>query len=562
MKDPLHIEAAAGSVLLLGRAPDPSRLPPGLCAGVLRPVTVPSWRVSANHALLCCDDEGAWLQDLHSRNGTSLRLRPHEPVRLPGARQVRLDLAPPPAGAASGDGIAAAEWDAPGDFAPAVAAAVQRWLAAQDLDATVRLRGPRGGGDDPALWLLADGSRLQVQLPADATLAGGWSAILDRVSAYVHGQNLRFTQEEGLEDDLVMASPRLRQAHAEVVEAAAFGVRLMLLGPTGAGKDRLARRYHRCSPRRDGPFVSVNCALLREDLLYAQLFGARRGSFTGATTDLVGDLEAAHGGTLFLDELAEMDLKVQGALLRFLDARGEYSRLGESKKRHADVQLLCATNAALDDPATRQGRFRDDLWYRLAVRVVQVPPLRDRPEDVVTCLLRWRLRGGGLSAHEALSPEALELVLSDPWPGNFRDLENFLARLPPCAQPQGIDAATCRAALSRGGREVRGAAPPPTPPPGGQGAFGVAGEQALSAFIADHGAPPRDWGELQRYTEKYLKPVFVAHSLGLAGIDVVSRDLNLSDLARRLHVADGTTVKQHLRRYVERFRGGGGDGGS
>ncbi len=558
LPEPVQIQLGPGTRVLLGREPDPTRLPAPLRGPDLQLCVLPSQRVSANHLLLHGQADGVYVQDLHSRNGSFLRLPPGQSVGRPADQPVVLELAGHPQGPLKKARVprpADAQWSSPAEFAGRVAAEINAFLARASSTAQV-VPGPAGGADVSGALGLADGSHLFLVEDADATQVVADADVADEVRAYVNRQNLRFEKELGLEEDFVLASPRLREAHRQLVDAAAFGTRLMLLGPTGAGKDRLARRYHQRSPQRGGPFISVNCALLQEDLLYAQLFGAKKGSFTGCVADITGYVESAHQGTLFLDEVGEMDLGVQKALLRFLDTRGEYSRLGDPRKHTASVQLCCATNVALDDAAVRHGKFRDDLWYRLAVQVVRVPPLRERPEDIVAYLKRRRLRGNGMPVLEALDREALQLVLSDPWPGNFRDLDNFAERLPPATRPQELDAATCQWALSQGRGQGPAASPPAdelalSPDAGG---FGDINDRALQAFAEDHGGPPREWGQLQLFNEKYLKPVFVAEALGLAWIDGLSRELNYSELARRLHVADGTTVKMHLRRYVERFR--------
>lgn len=231
-----------------------------------------------------------------------------------------------------------------------------------------------------ASFHLADDHALQVISLSGGTYDSQIGVVLDRIRGYIHEQNLRLEQFLRRVDGMVVASPIMREVLRRVAESAEQGRRTVLLGPTGAGKEWLARCYHRYSPRSKGPFAALNCALLDRDLLYAQLFGARRGSFTGAVQDIQGLVEASHEGTLFLDELGEMSLDVQKALLRFLDTRGEYQRLGDPKPRHADVQLVCASNAGLDEAEYRMKHFRDDLWYRLSSAVIRVPPLRERPE--------------------------------------------------------------------------------------------------------------------------------------------------------------------------------------
>jgi transcriptional regulator with PAS, ATPase and Fis domain len=211
--------------------------------------------------------------------------------------------------------------------------------------------------------------------------------------------------------------------------AAESGLPVLLLGETGTGKELVARAIHAASERRDRPLVAVNCALFSENLLESELFGHSRGAFTGATSQKQGLVEAADGGTLFLDEVVDMPPPIQAALLRFL-ALGEFRRLGETEVRHTDVRVIAATHADLDE-ALRDGRLRRDLYYRLDVFRIQLPPLRERPEDlaelVVDCSRRVAERLGG--APLVLEPGALEALSAHDFPGNVRELENELERL-------------------------------------------------------------------------------------------------------------------------------------
>jgi DNA-binding NtrC family response regulator len=565
LDEPLYVSLASGRAVLVGRNPDPSRLSPSdlhVAPDALTVVRVPSQRVSANHLVLACSGETVWVRDLGSRNGSFVQLPARFPVQLPSDLELVVDLATLPPGDPRAQGLRMAEWTAERDFATAVALAIEEWFRRLSVRVHLQVRPRRPSVEEDEAegdsFLLADDHELVLSLPTGSTHDLMWAGLLDQVQRYINEQNARFEQLQGHEDGFILASRAIREAHHQVAEAAARGMRLVLLGSTGSGKERLARCYHLHSRQQRGPYATVNCALLKENLLYAQLFGAKKGSFTGCVADIAGVVEAANEGTLFLDEIGEMDLAVQKALLRFLDSKGEYQRLGDPRLRRVAVQIVCATNVDLDDVQRRVGRFRDDLWYRLAVKVVRVPPLRERREDIIAYLRQTTLPGTSLKVYDALTPPALQLVVADPWPGNFRDLANFVDRLPGTTWPQSIDKAACAAALREGRRTgshemVRGE--PEIPRPAQEGwSWQEVNEIAVSAFIKDHGAEPRSWGQVQLFTEKYLKPVFIARATGLAQLDELGKNINYSELARRLHIADGTTVKMHLQRYIDRFR--------
>ena len=555
------------SALLLGRNPDAGKLSPTLLPQLggdrIRCERIPSPRVSANHVLIWHTGTTLRLWDLTSRNGTAMQLRPQQQVEVSRELLLTLELAQPKNATAIEQAPRAAEWQNDREFASAVAEAIRSWLDVIELAGQVSVSWPVDAAPDlpdglpMGRFALADGAELRVSASDAATHPLSWSSVLDKVHVYINEQNGRLELLQGHEEGFILASSALREAHRQVADAASRGTRLLLLGPTGAGKERLASCYHRHSRQHRGPFTTINCSLLSQDLIYAQLFGAKKGSFTGCTADITGVVEAAHEGTLFLDEVAEMNLDVQRALLRFLDTQGEYQRLGDARTRRAHVQIVCATNAALDEPEQRRGHFRDDLWYRLAVRVVRVPPLRERREDIIAYLQSRRMPGGS-SAYEALTPAALQLVLDDVWPGNFRDLENFVERLPAAPSPRSVDEQTCAAALEEGrGTNAAGRKVPPIMaqlPETTDGSWAEIAAQAAAAFAKDYGLRPGLWGQIPIFTEKYLKPVFLAQACGLSHIDEVSKTLNLSELARRMNIADGTTIKLQLQRYIDRFR--------
>jgi two-component system response regulator HydG len=197
----------------------------------------------------------------------------------------------------------------------------------------------------------------------------------------------------------------------------------LLLGESGTGKELAARALHDAGPRRSGPFVPLECSGLSETLFESELFGHKKGAFTGATADRVGLVEAARGGTLFLDEIGDVPLNLQVKLLRLLET-GRYRRVGESQARQADFRLVCATHRDLDG-AMAEGSFRRDLYYRISAFPIELPPLRERADDVV--LLAEALLTAGRSS-KRLSPEAERLLTAYRFPGNVRELRNLLDR--------------------------------------------------------------------------------------------------------------------------------------
>jgi NtrC-family two-component system response regulator AlgB len=229
--------------------------------------------------------------------------------------------------------------------------------------------------------------------------------------------------------DLASTAPSMRAAIETIHRAAQADIPVLLRGENGTGKSMFAQALHRGSARRDGPFVTVNCPSLSDELMTSELFGHIKGSFTGAVADQKGKVEVAEGGTLFLDELGDLTPAVQAKLLRFLQEQ-RYERLGDTRTRQADVRIVAATNRDLE-ALVAEGRFRQDLLYRLNVVEITLPPLRERQEDIVPLASRM-LAGFAAAAnvqpHE-LSQASRNLLLAYPWPGNVREMRNELQRI-------------------------------------------------------------------------------------------------------------------------------------
>ncbi len=227
-----------------------------------------------------------------------------------------------------------------------------------------------------------------------------------------------------LTPDLVAESAAMKDALSAARQVAPTDATVLLLGESGTGKSQLARYIHYQGKRAQGPFVEVHCAALPETLLEGELFGHERGAFTGATQRKQGHLAAAQGGTVFLDEIGEIPPATQVKLLRFLQER-TFVPLGSTEQRSVDVRVVSATNRDLE-AAVREGDFREDFYYRLNVFAIRVPPLRDRPEDVLR--IAEKLLAGRGWPPSKLSAAARDRLLAHSWPGNVRELENALER--------------------------------------------------------------------------------------------------------------------------------------
>lgn len=243
-------------------------------------------------------------------------------------------------------------------------------------------------------------------------------------------ENMRLRAEvvDRASQEIIGTSPAIENVRRRIAQVAPTNAAVLILGETGTGKELAARAIHRASRRSGGPFVAINCAALPENLLESELFGHERGAFTGADRAREGLFEAARGGTLFLDEAGEMSLGLQAKLLRVLND-GIVTRVGATSGRHSDVRVIAATNLDLQQ-AIAAGRFREDLYYRIAVFPVAVPGLRDRVSDLPLLAdhLLARISVDLAVPTHRLAPDACELLRRHSWPGNVRELRNVLER--------------------------------------------------------------------------------------------------------------------------------------
>jgi Nif-specific regulatory protein len=238
--------------------------------------------------------------------------------------------------------------------------------------------------------------------------------------------------------NLVGSTPAMRKIFEQVRQVAKWNTTVLIRGESGTGKELIAHAIHYNSPRAGGPFVKLNCAALPDALLESELFGHEKGAFTGASFQRKGRFELADGGTLFLDEIGEISPAFQAKLLRVLQ-EGEFERVGGSQTLRVDVRIIAATNRDLE-AAVESGAFREDLYYRLNIMPIQVPPLRERIEDI-PALAKFLVEKIGCKQGRELSitDSAIRLLVRHDWPGNVRELENTLERAAILCQGEVID---------------------------------------------------------------------------------------------------------------------------
>ncbi len=230
-------------------------------------------------------------------------------------------------------------------------------------------------------------------------------------------------------ENIIGTSPAMQEVFETIRQAAPTRATVLIQGESGTGKELVARALHQCSPRREGPFVPVHCAALAPTLLESELFGHEKGAFTGAVERRRGRFELADGGTLFLDEIGEIDAALQVKILRVLEER-QFERVGGSETIRVDVRLVAATNRDLRQLVT-EGKFREDLFYRLYVVNLTLPPLRDRDGDIVRLAQHYlkSIAAENGKPVPAIAPEAMDLLAAYRWPGNVRELRNVIERM-------------------------------------------------------------------------------------------------------------------------------------
>ncbi|HUL58864.1 MAG TPA: sigma-54 dependent transcriptional regulator [Anaeromyxobacteraceae bacterium] len=325
-------------------------------------------------------------------------------------------------------------------------------------------------------------------------------------------QNLHANLADGDRPPLVGQSPAMRAIYEMVARVADSPSTVLITGESGTGKELIAKALHRGSTRRDKPLIKVNCAAIPKDLVESELFGYEKGAFTGAVGSKPGRFELADGGTLFLDEIGEIPVEIQVKLLRALQ-ESEFERVGGIKTLSVDVRLIAATNRDLK-ALIAEGRFREDLFYRLAVVPIALPPLRDRKEDIPLLvhhfIEKYDRRLG--KRVEGIEDEALQVLMGYAWPGNIRELENLMERSVLFADGPRIEAASLPDSL----REKGGAAPLP-----------IAAVGPLGAIAAPSGASMK---EIVRQAQAELERELIGRALADTGG-------NVTRAAKRLQIS-------------------------
>lgn len=310
------------------------------------------------------------------------------------------------------------------------------------------------GARESALSAIARGAYDFYQKPLDIEALGlivRRALQLHRIEAENRQLTLRAGEDNRVLGRMITSAPEMVKVARTIERVANTNVSVMLLGASGTGKELLARGLHEASDRRDGAFVAINCAAIPENLLESELFGHEKGAFTGAVKTTEGKIEQAHGGTLFLDEVGDIPLPLQVKLLRFLQER-VIERIGSRKSISVDTRIVCATHQDLE-AMIADGRFREDLYYRLAEIVVRIPSLAERPGDAALLAKAFLARFAREMnpAVKGFAPDALAAIDAWHWPGNVRELENRVKRAVIMAEGKLVSAADLDLTVGEGG---------------------------------------------------------------------------------------------------------------
>ncbi len=327
-------------------------------------------------------------------------------------------------------------------------------------------------------------------------------------------------EDLGFAADMVGDSPIMQDVRRLIAQVGPTDSRVLVTGESGTGKELVAAALHASSPRRDLPFIRVNCAAIPRDLLESEMFGHERGAFTGATERRIGRFELAHTGTLFLDEVGDLGLEAQAKLLRAIEAR-EIERVGGGKSIHVDVRIIAATNKDLAR-AVRDGAFREDLLFRLNVIPIELPPLRDRPADIPLLVRHFAERHRARTGQSCCGwpPDVLDVFMRYRWPGNVRELANIVERLAILYPGEPVHASQLRRLLPDGS---------------------VNTPASMPAIPAVDGAPTQSLSDALEQYERAL----IAHAL-------TDADGSVAEAARRLQ-----TDRPNLYRRMRRLGLGG-----
>lgn len=603
----LEVERAQvdeGELVMIGRKgaridldPDELRgVPEGLRA---RRVEVESEYVSRKHCLLWVEGGQLQVRDLHSVQGTQVGIAGAETIAT-SAERVELSLVSSSrAGVVQPDAVDLSAVRGEADFVETLTRNVREWARVTGVQLAVEVEADEGqlGRTEDASRLRAGVRHALVVTRGHHTARVSFELARDALTRYVAAQNAQFAAVQhgawraAAAQPMVALSAAMQSVCWRVAQCATNDLRVILLGETGVGKTLMARRYHEAAS--GGELVTIDCTQYDDvTRLRAELFGAEPGAWTGLARRYVGAFERARGGTVFIDEIGELTPENQKQLLTFLD-RGRFARVLGTEELESNARILCGTKQDLGR-AVKEGRFREDLWYRLAGMVITIPPLRERPDDIEALLAHRTVTVGGRErpATRVLTPDALQLLLRYAWPGNARELEMFCKRLPIFLKGRDLaDATLCEEVLRAGNPNPAVEAPASSRPAPGVAAterdaetwrppvefqegrperlapvswsavveaslvdyalsrgISVTDDQALRALFTTDGADG-SVGVFKDFVERHLKPRFVARATGIDGQRAMPQGFTAEHWKHALGFGDGTSIRQLLRGY-------------